>query len=287
MTNLDSKLVDQNVILRARIHNIRVKGNLAFLVLRKGFATVQAVAAKSETISKDFLKYLGAVPRESILDIYGKVTKPAEEIKSCSQSDVELSIEKFYVVTRSEPVLPLQMEDAMRKVENQEEEEEKDEDKSEMTQTTDAKEKMPTVPLKLRLDNRILDLRTPCNQAVFRLQGAVCHLFREIMMKMDFNEIHTPKLLGGASEGGANCFAYQYFGKPGVLAQSPQLYKQMCVMADFERVFEIGPVFRAENSNTPRHLCEFTGLDFEMEIKESYHEVLDSIEETFAHMFEG
>lgn len=130
-------------------------------------------------------------------------------------------------------------------------------------------------------------MRTPCNQAIFRVQAAVCHLFRDSMMKQDFVEIHTPKLIGGASEGGANVFKFQYFDQQGCLAQSPQLYKQMAIMSDFERVFEIGPVFRAEDSNTPRHLCEFTGLDFEMEIKESYLEVLDTIENLFARIFEG
>jgi len=100
-------------------------------------------------------------------------------------------------------------------------------------------------------------------------------------------EIHTPKLIGGSSEGGANVFSFEYFKQPACLAQSPQLFKQMCVMADFGRVFEIGPVFRAENSFTPRHLCEFTGLDFEMEIKESYLEVLDVIEALFTDIFEG
>ena len=76
-------------------------------------------------------------------------------------------------------------------------------------------------------------------------------------------EIHSPKLIGGASEGGSNVFTLDYFGRPACLAQSPQLYKQMaCANAGLERVFETGPVFRAENSNTYRHMCEFTGADF-------------------------
>ncbi len=86
-------------------------------------------------------------------------------------------------------------------------------------------------------------------------------------------ELHTPKLLAGASEGGSSVFKLDYKGQPACLAQSPQLHKQMGICADFGRVFEIGPVFRAENSFTHRHLCEFTGLDFEMEIKEHYFEV--------------
>lgn len=107
------------------------------------------------------------------------------------------------------------------------------------------------------------------------------------MMKQNFVEIHTPKLTGGSSEGGANVFKFDYFNTEGALAQSPQLYKQMAIMSDFERVYEIGPVFRAEKSYTTRHLTEFTGLDFEMEIKESYQEVLDVTENLFADIFEG
>lgn len=104
------------------------------------------------------------------------------------------------------------------------------------------------------------------------------------MLNNGFIEIHTPKLIGGASEGGANVFTLKYFEQEACLAQSPQLYKQMCLCADFKRVFEIGPVFRAENSNTNRHLCEFTGLDMEMEFKDHYFEVLDLIGELMVFM---
>lgn len=83
----------------------------------------------------------------------------------------------------------------------------------------------PTVSIKTRLDNRIIDLRTPAKQAIFRLQSGICQLFREYLLTQDFIEIHTPKLIGGSSEGGANIFKLKYFGKDACLAQSPQLYK--------------------------------------------------------------
>lgn len=110
-------------------------------------------------------------------------------------------------------------------------------------------------------------------------------LFRESLQGQGFIEIHTPKLLSGASEGGAAVFHFDYMGRPGCLAQSPQFYKQMAICSDLARVFEIGPVFRAENSYTHRHLCEFTGLDMQMAIHESYHEVLDVLDALFVHMF--
>jgi len=138
-----------------------------------------------------------------------------------------------------------------------------------------------------RLDHRVVDLRTPANQAIFRLQSAVAQLFREYMYSQDFTEIHTPKLIGCASEGGANIFQVKYFDRSAYLAQSPQLYKQMAITADLDRVFEIGPVFRAENSQTRRHLTEFMGLDIEMAFMEHYHEVLDVLEGMFTNLFHG
>merc|ERR1712166_826532 len=157
------------------------------------------------------------------------------------------------------------------------------EDKKEEGKETETKSSM--VYQDTRLNNRVIDLRVPTNQAIFKIQAGVCKLFREFMDQRGFMEIHSPKMIGGASEGGANIFRFEYFGRPACLAQSPQLYKQMALMADFERVFEIGPVFRAENSNTNRHLCEFTGLDMEMEFKNHYFEVLDLIGKMLVFLF--
>jgi len=133
----------------------------------------------------------------------------------------------------------------------------------------------------------VIDLRTVTSQAIFRIQSGACVLFREFLLSKDFVEIHTPKLLAAASEGGANVFKVTYFDRSAYLAQSPQLYKQMLITSDFERVFEIGPVFRAENSFTHRHLTEFVGLDLEMAFEEHYHEVLELIEEMFMYIFNG
>jgi len=137
------------------------------------------------------------------------------------------------------------------------------------------------------LDNRVLDLRTPANQAIFRLEAGVCKLFRDILEKRGFTEIHTPKIISAASEGGANVFTVSYFKESAYLAQSPQLYKQMAIAADFDKVYTVGAVFRAEDSNTHRHLTEFVGLDLEMAFKYHYHEVLYTIGDTFTEMFKG
>ncbi|ESL10311.1 hypothetical protein TRSC58_01959 [Trypanosoma rangeli SC58] len=117
------------------------------------------------------------------------------------------------------------------------------------------------------------------------MQSRVGQYFRQFLLDNDFVEIHSPKIISAASEGGANVFKVDYFNRNAYLAQSPQLYKQMALQGDFKRVFEVGPVFRAENSNTHRHLTEFVGLDVEMRINEHYYEVLDTAEELFSYMF--
>ena len=164
----------------------------------------------------------------------------------------------------------------------------KKKEKKEKKEEKKEKEKLEiVVKMNTRLDNRVFDLRVPTTQAIFKLQSGVAHLFREYLDSQNFIEIHSPKLIGGASEGGSNVFKFKYFNQDACLAQSPQLYKQMCIISDFKRVYEIGPVFRAENSFTSRHLCEFTGLDIEMEIKEHFFEVLDVLGELFYFIFKG
>lgn len=289
---IDDSLVGKDILVRARIHSSRVKGNLAFLVLRQRHSDVQVVAAvKADKISKQMIKFIDGIPRESIVDIYAEVVKPLQEIQSCSQK-MELSLKKVFVVSRSEPLLPFQLEDASRKVDLEAEDEDYDTPKTQATEQKsdvkeEEKEQQIVVGLKTRLDNRVIDLRTKANQAIFRLESGVCQLFREFLYTQDFIEVMCPKLTAGTSEGGANVFTLKYFGNEACLAQSPQLYKQMCIMGDFDRVFTIGPVFRAENSFTARHMCEFTGLDFEMAIKESYLEIMDVIGDLFSYIFEN
>jgi aspartyl-tRNA synthetase len=283
--DLTAEMAGQSVWMRIRLQKSRVKKTVIFLVLRQRLHTIQAVAVKSDTIGKNFLKFLEGVPKESVLDVKGEVVVPTNPIESCSISNIEIKIESVIVINRTIADLPFMIEDASRKL-TAKETEAMDNDEEDDEANTDSN-KMPIVGINKRLNNRIMDLRTPANQGIFRVQSGVCTLYREYLLSQGFTEIHTPKLLGGSSEGGCEIFKVGYFGREACLAQSPQLYKQMMVMADFERVFEIGPVFRAENSNTHRHLCEFTGLDGEMEIKQHYNEVLDVIGNLFTHIFKG
>lgn len=219
------------------------------------------------------VKYVSALPRESVVDVEGVVSVPQNPVESCTISGVEVHVTSVKCVSRS-AVLPFEVTDASRS-------------DAEIAKGQAAGEQYVTVQQDTRLDKRYIDLRTPANQAIFKVQSGVCQLFRGFLLSRGFTEIHTPKLIAGTSEGGAAVFRVNYMGTPGCLAQSPQLYKQMAICADLERVFEIGPVFRAENSQTHRHLCEFMGLDLEMAIHEHYFEVLDLLGDLFVHMFDG
>ena len=133
--------------------------------------------------------------------------------------------------------------------------------------------KKSSVSLDTELSLRPVTLRAPRARAVFRIQAAVCRAFREFLQEEGFTEIHTPKLGRAGAEGGSSQFRLDYFGRKAVLAQSPQLYKQAMVGV-FERVYEIGPVFRAEKHATQRHLNEYTSLDLEMGFLHSFTDLM-------------
>ncbi len=126
-----------------------------------------------------------------------------------------------------------------------------------------------------RLDWRYIDLRNHKKHSIFRIQTTAEHAMREFWLRNGFTEIHSPKLVEGASESGAELFKLDYFGQEASLAQSPQFYKQMAMAAGFDRVFEIGPVFRANPSFTARHDTEFTSVDMEISWIDSYEEVME------------
>jgi aspartyl-tRNA synthetase len=218
------------------------------------------------------IQYLKSLTVESIIDIQGTLSEA--NVKSCSVSHVELSIQRIHCVAKATPVLPFLVEDAARS-------------EAEVEASQDTERPFPRLGQELRLDHHWMDLRAPANNAIMRIQSAVCQLFREALYTQGFVEIHTPKLIAGESESGAGVFTTDYFGTTACSAQSPQLYKQMAISSDLTRVFEIGPVFRAENSNTRRHLCEFTGLDLEMAIHDHYMETLEVVHTMFKHIFQG
>lgn len=271
---LSEALKDQKVLIRGRAQTIRAVGkNMAFIVVREKGFTVQCVATvQPEIVSRQMVKYVAALSRESIIDIEGVVSVPDVAIKGATQQ-VEIQVRKLYCISKA-AVLPINIEDAARS-------------EAEIDKALQAGEQLVRVNQDTRLNFRVLDLRTPANQGIFRIQSQVGTIFRQFLLSKGFFEIHSPKLIAGSSEGGASVFKLDYKGQPACLAQSPQLHKQMSICGDFGRIFEIGPVFRAEDSYTHRHLCEFTGLDLEMEIKRHYSEVMDVVDRLFVTMFDN
>ncbi|GLT54771.1 hypothetical protein SLA2020_279410 [Shorea laevis] len=286
---LTEELRDRYVLVHGRAQAIRAVGkNMAFLVVReKGFTVQCVVTAQPDVVSRQMVKYVAALSRESIVDIEGVVSVPTVPIKGATQQ-VEVQVRKLYCVNKAMPTLPINIEDAARS--------EADIEKAYsfgylhvyllLDHMMGAGWRTAcSVNQDTRLNYRVLDLRTPANQGIFRIQCQVGNVFRQFLLSEGFVEIHTPKLIAGSSEGGAAVFKLDYKGQPACLAQSPQLHKQMAICGDFGRVFEIGPVFRAEDSYTHRHLCEFTGLDVEMEIRH-YFEVMDIVDRLFVTMFD-
>ena len=249
-SELSEEHLEKEVTLVARVDNARVQSaKLAFLMLRQQGQKVQAVIAAKEPISRQMVKYTGGLNVNSIVQVTGVVKKPEIPINSATISNLELHIQKVYMISEAAQQLPMQVKDAERPPPETTEE----------GPQVDA-EGAPIVTLKTRLDNRVLDLQTETSQAITWISSGVSELFAEYMIKNGSRWIFTPKLVGAATEGGSNVFEVKYFKRNAYMAQSPQLYKQMCIAGDMESVFEIAPVFRAEDSNTHRHLTEVCSL---------------------------
>lgn len=270
---LKPEQVGEQVTFRARIHNLRkLSGHLMFIELRQQTSTIQGILHEGGEISHHFLYWAEHLHIETIVRVTGTIQAPKAkqgEIHGVSIKNIEIHISELHVEAVPTEPLPFTVHEA-------------EVTKEQADKEGDTRHRVSD---RARQNNRIIDLRTTAAQAIFRVQSAICQGFRGHLDSLGFLEIHTPKLQGAASESGASVFKVDYFQRPAFLAQSPQLGKQMAIAADLRRVFEIGPVFRAENSNTHRHLTEFTGLDLEMAIDEHYHEVLWVLDSTFKHIF--
>ncbi|KAF3497084.1 hypothetical protein DY000_02056110 [Brassica cretica] len=259
VSDLVEEMAGSEVLIRGRVHTYRPQSSKVFVILRQSGCTVQCVA-KQSNVGVNMIKYLKQLSYESFVDVIGVVVVPKDPVKGTTQK-VEIQVRKVYCVNRALERLPLGVEDAARS--------EADIEKSLETGTPAVRVNQDT-----RLNNRVVDIRTPANQAIVSIGCQFENFFRGKLLSMGFVSIHTPKLLAGSSEGGSAVFRLDYKGQPACLAQSPQLHKQMAICGDLRRVFVVGPVFRAEDSFTHRHLCEFVGLDGEMEIYKDYSEFL-------------
>jgi nondiscriminating aspartyl-tRNA synthetase len=234
---------DQQVTLKGFVHSVRDLKAVQFVILRDRTGLLQLFSQKNET-NKDLNRLVSELSKESIITVSG-IVKISDAVKL---NNVELVLENIKVDSYTPPELPI-------------------DDLS---------------PQNLLLDWRFLDLRQPKNLLVFEVQTTIEHAMREYWIQNDFIEIHSPKLMGTASESGAELFELAYFGTKAYLAQSPQFYKQMAMAAGFDKVFEIGPVFRANSSSTRRHDTEFTSVDVEISWIESHEDVMQFEEKWLA-----
>jgi len=263
-------------LIRAQVNNARSQSaKLAFLNLKDSPHSIQAVVAASDTLSRQFVKFAASIPVESWVDVVGTIKSAPEPVKSATVSNVELHIEELWIISKALLQLPIAVADCESRIPSD-------------NAPEVAEGGRPAVALPTRLDNRVLDLRSTLSDAiVYQIRPGVKSLFREYLEKHSFVEIDSPKLLGAASEGGANVFEVTYFNRSAFLAQSPQFFKQMAIISGQKRVYEINPVFRAENSNTSRHLTEYTSLDMEMVFDKDYHEVIYFLRDLMFYILNG
>lgn len=238
------KYYNQEIEIQGFVDKIRDLQYVQFVVLRDSSNKVQMTVEKNEE-NKELNEIISSLTKESTVLAKGTIYKQ-EKVKL---RGMEFIPNKIEITSKSEEELPIDILDYTNKSKQD-----------------------------LRLDNRFLDLRLDKNYLIFKGQTLAEMAMREYWIRNNFLEIHSPKILGTASESGAEVFSMDYFGRKVFLAQSPQFYKQMAMAAGFNNVFEIGPVFRAENSHTAYHATEFTSVDIEMSWIKSYHEVMDAEE---------
>ncbi len=237
--------VGERATVRGWVQAVRDQKRMQFVVVRDEAGGVQVVLGKDDPPSP-LNEAVSALTPESAVTVTGSIVAD-ERVKL---GGLELRLEDLRVDSPAEPELPIAPDSALDK----------------------------------RIDWRYLDLRRPDRRLIFEVQTTVEHVMREYWHQQRFVEIHTPKLMGSASESGAELFKVEYFDTTAYLAQSPQFYKQMAIAGGFERVFEIGPVFRANPSFTSRHDTEFTSVDVEIAWIDSHEDVMAFEERWLAHV---
>jgi len=232
------------------VHEVRDLGGIAFLILRDTTGKIQVKFEKDE-MDDDLVETGLGVHRESVIAVTGDV-----EEEPRAPTGVEITPDSVDVVAEADPELPL---DPSGKVD---------------------------ADLSTRLDNRTLDLRKAETKAIFEIRAEVLRAVRDYFRGVGCTEINTPKIVATGTEGGTELFPITYFGQEAFMNQSPQLFKQLMVGSGLERVFEVGPIFRAEEHNTPRHLNEATMIDFESAFID-HEEAMDVCEGTLMAAYEA
>ncbi len=243
--------IDEQVRVQGFVENIRNSKAMAFIVLKDITGKIQITLEKEP--NPQLAEIVDTITQDSVITVTGKVIKN-EYVK---MGGIEILPEAITVESIA-AALPIVRKEIP---------------------ATKKKQAVERSSIDQRIDYRWIDLRTDENQMMFKVQTVLVNALRQFLLKKNFIEIHTPKLIGAASESGADVFEVKYFDRKAYLAQSPQFYKQMAMAAGFERIFECGPVFRAEKSFTSKHTTEFTGFDLEFSYITSFRDVMKLEEE--------
>ena len=235
-----------SVKVQGFVENIRDGKNMAFMVVKDITGKLQ-VTIEKEKMPK-VAEEVSKVTPDSVVTIIGTVV----ENEYVKLNGMEMIPDELVVETVAD-ALPIARKEIP---------------------ATKKKKAVERSSIDQRLDYRWIDLRTDENQLMFKVQTCLVNAMRQFLIEENFIEIHTPKLIGAASESGSDVFKVKYFDTDAYLAQSPQFYKQMAMASGFEKIFEVGPVFRAEKSYTNKHTTEFTGFDLEFSYIESYEDVM-------------
>ena len=238
--------IGTEVKLQGFADNIRNSKSMLFIVLKDITGKVQITLEKEK--APELAEQLEAVTNDSVLTVIGQVA----ENEYVKLGGIEIIPKEISVESVAE-ALPIARKEIP---------------------ATKKKKAVERSSIDQRIDYRWIDLRTEENQLMFQVQTTLVNAMRQYLLKENFIEIHTPKLIGAASESGADVFQVEYFDRKAYLAQSPQFYKQMAMASGFERIFEVGPVFRAEKSFTSKHTTEFTGFDLEFSYIDSFRDVM-------------
>ena len=246
----------QTVKIEGFVENLRDGKSMAFLVIRDITGVMQVTVEKEK--APQLAEVISQITLDSVVAVTGRVS--ANEFVKLN--GIEMIPDEIEIESQAD-ALPINRKEIP---------------------ATKKRKAVERSSIDQRIDYRWIDLRTEENQLIFKVQTCLTAALRRFLLERDFLEIHTPKLIGAASESGSEVFEVKYFDRSAYLAQSPQFYKQMAMAAGFERIFETGPVFRAEKSYTSKHTTEFTGFDLEFSYIESFRDVMKLEEEmlTFA-----
>lgn len=241
----------ESIKVQGFVENFRDSKSMAFIVLKDITGKLQITIEKEK--SPQLTEKLNQLTVDSVITVIGTVM----ENEYVKMGGMEMIPEELILESIAE-ALPI-----VRKT----------------IPATKKKKALERSSIDQRIDYRWIDLRTDENQMIFKVQTVLVNAMRQFLLGENFLEIHTPKLIAAASESGSDVFEVKYFDRSAYLAQSPQFYKQMAMASGFERIFETGPVFRAEKSYTSKHTTEFTGFDLEFSYIESFRDVMKLEEE--------